>query len=329
MKGIAQSFYRLFPVWVILSTLLGLIYPSTLSWFSGQWIIWALTLVMLGMGFTLSIRDFRGIFHMPGSVAIGILAHYTIMPLSGWTIAHLLKLDAGLAVGVIIVACCPSGTASNFMTYLAKANVALAVTITLASTMLAFIMTPLWCQTLAGQYASVDGWGLSRTTLQVIVLPILVGVYCKWRFPGTVAVLSGYGPLVSVAALIMIAGGIAAQGADAVIANAEKLFFSAILLHLMGFALGYALSRLLRLPEQVARTISIEVGMQNSGLAMVLAKRNFSHEPLAAVPAVFSSVVQTLVGSLVAGYWSTRLPPQESEIGPREQDMKTKSINKV
>ena len=176
------------------------------------------------------------------------------------------------------------------------------------STLLAFVMTPLWCQALAGRYVPVDGWALSLTTLQVVVLPVLAGVVCNWKFPRAVAKVSPYGPLVSVLALIMIAGSIVAQSAASVIANAGKLAVAAVLLHVFGFFFGYVVTRLLRYPTIIARTIAIEVGMQNGGMAAVLAKKNFPLEPLAAVPAVFSSVVQTLVGSAVAGYWRARPP---------------------
>lgn len=298
-----KQFTRLYPLWIVASSVIGLIWPATLSWFSGQWVVWALTLVMLGMGFTLRIEDFRQLFRSPGVLALGFIAHYTIMPLLGWSIAHVLQLETGLAVGLMLVACCPSGTASNVIAFLAGANVALAVLITLTSTLLAFIMTPLWCQVLAGQYIPVDGWALSLTTLQVVVLPVLAGVACNWKFPGAVAKISPFGPLVSVVALIFIAGSIVAQSAPSVIANAGKLLLAAILLHTLGFALGYVVTRLLRHPKVIARTVAIEVGMQNGGMAAVLAKRNFPMEPMVAVPAVFSSVVQTLVGSLVAAWW--------------------------
>ena len=298
-----KRFTSLYPVWIIGSSVLGLLAPQTLSWFSGPWVVWALTLVMLGMGFTLTLADFRSLFRTPGTLTLGFLAHYTIMPLLGWGIGRALNLEAGLAVGLILVACCPSGTASNVIAFLAGANVALAVMVTLTSTLLAFIMTPLWCQALAGRYVPVDGWALSLTTLQVVVLPVLAGVMCNWKMPRVVARISPYGPLVSVLALIFIAGSIVAQSAASVIANAGKLLLAAVLLHVFGFALGYLVSRLLRYSPLIARTVAIEVGMQNGGMAAVLAKKNFPLEPMAAVPAVFSSVVQTLVGSLVAGWW--------------------------
>lgn len=311
-----KRFTSLYPCWIIGSSILGLVAPQTLSWFSGPWVVWALTLVMLGMGFTLTLADFRALFRTPGALALGFLAHYTIMPLLGWGIGRVLNLEPGLAVGLILVASCPSGTASNVIAFLAGANVALAVMVTLTSTLLAFIMTPLWCQSLAGTYVPVDGWALSLTTLQVVVLPVLAGVLCNWKFPRVIAKISPYGPLVSVLALIFIAGSIVAASAASVVANAGKLLLAAVLLHVMGFVLGYLVSRLLRYSPLIARTVAIEVGMQNGGMAAVLAKKNFPLEPMAAVPAVFSSVVQTLVGSIIAGWWRRNPVPNFEQEKP-------------
>lgn len=296
-------FTSLYPVWVLSFAVLGLLRPETLTWFSGPWVVWALTLVMLGMGFTLTIDDFRRLFRAPSSLALGFLAHYTIMPLAGWAVAHVLNLDPGFAVGLILVASCPSGTASNVICYLARANVALAVMVTLTSTLLAFVMTPMWCKALAGHYVPVDAAKLSLSTLQIAVAPVLVGVFCNWRFPRAVASVSRIGPLVSVIALMFITGSIVAQNAAAVAANAGKLALAAVLLHVLGFGVGYLVAKILRRPEEIARTISIEVGMQNGGLAAVLAKQNFPLQPLAAVPAIFSAITQTLIGSLIATWW--------------------------
>lgn len=320
MKKFLDWFASLYPVWIITSSVVGLVRPELLSWFSGPYMVWALSIVMLGMGFTLTLEDFRRLFRLPGSLALGFLAHYTIMPLTGWALSRLLNLSPGFAVGLILVASCPSGTASNVISFIARANVALAVMVTLTSTLFAFIMTPLWCQVLAGQYVPVDGWAMCRTTLQVVILPVLVGVFCNWKFPRAVSSVSQYGPFVSVTALIFIAGSIVAQSADAVIANAGKLTLAAFLLHLTGFVVGYLITRLLRYNEDIARTIAIEVGMQNGGMAAVLARKNFPTEPMAAVPAVFSSVVQTIVGSLFAAYWRRRpipaVKPAVKELAP-------------
>lgn len=306
-------FTNLYPVWLVGGALLSLLYPSVFTWFTGPWITWALTIVMLGMGFSLTIEDFKRLFRMPGCLTLGFLAHYTIMPLTGWALAHLLGLEQGFAVGLILVASCPSGTASNVISYLAKADVALAVSVTLTSTLLAFIATPLWCQVLVGHHVPVDAWGLSLHTLQIVVAPVLIGVLSNWLFPRQVAKVSRFGPVVSVIALVLITCGIVSNNAAAVIANAGKLLLAAVLLHVLGFVLGYMVARVLRYPELVARTVSIEVGMQNGGLAAALAK-NFPMEPLAAVPAVFSSVVQNIVGSLAAAWWRKHpVPPQVVE----------------
>ncbi len=290
-------------MWLVVISLLALWHPPAFTWFTGQWIVGSLSLVMLSMGFTLTVSDFRRLFRTPSSLALGFLAHYTIMPLSGWLLGRVLHLDPGFAVGVILVASCPSGTASNVVSYLARADVALAVAVTFTSTLLAFVMTPLWCQALAGRYVPVDVIGISLSTLQVVVAPVLVGVLCNWRFPRAIARAARFGPIVSVMALTLLTGGIVSQNAAAVIANASRLAFAAFLLHLLGFGLGYVVSRVLRYPPLTARTVSIEVGMQNGGMAVMLARKNFPLEPLAAVPAVFSAVIQNLIGSLMAAYW--------------------------
>ncbi|MBI5690437.1 MAG: bile acid:sodium symporter family protein [Verrucomicrobia bacterium] len=299
-------FTNLYPVWIVASSVMALLWPETLRWFSGQWVVWALTIVMLSMGLTLTIEDFRRLTKMPGAVALGFGLQYTIMPLGGWFSARVFGLEPGLAVGLILVASCPGGTASNLITYLARANVALSVVMTMASTLLAFIMTPLWCQILAGQYVPVDALGLCLSTLQVVVVPVLIGVFCNWRFHRQVAAVAPLAPAVAVMAIIFIAGGIVAQSAASVIAHAGRVAAAVLLVHLLGFGLGYAITRLLRFPIISARTIAIEVGMQNGGMAAMLAKKHFAVQTMAGVPAVFSSVIQTLVGSLLAAWWSRR-----------------------
>ncbi|TLD68363.1 bile acid:sodium symporter family protein [Phragmitibacter flavus] len=308
MSSFFTWFTNLYPVWIVLSSIVGFIHPPALAWFTGSWVTLALTLVMLGMGFTLTIDDFKRLFKMPAAVAIGCTLQYTVMPLSAWFIAKSMNLAPGFAVGLILLASCPGGTASNLITYLARANVALSVVMTLVSTMIAFIMTPLWCQVLAGQYVAVDVIGLSLSTFKVVVLPVLIGVFCNYMFPQAVKKIAVAGPIVSVVAIIFIAGGIVAQSADAVAANAGKLAIAATLLHGLGYLLGHTITRLFRYPADVARTISIEVGMQNAGMAVMLQKNHFAHDPMVAVPSVFSSVLQTVIGSILAAIWRSRMP---------------------
>jgi BASS family bile acid:Na+ symporter len=243
---------------------------------------------------------------MPGSVALGFIAQYTIMPLSGWAIATVLRLEPGLAVGLILVASCPGGMASNLITYLARANVALSVVLTLCSTVLAFFFTPMWTSMLAGSRVSVDVVGLSLSALQLTVLPVTLGVLIRWKFPRTADRLGACGPTVATVAFILVTGGIVAASADAIAAHFGLLLLATLLLHSFGFGLGYAITRLFRFDTTVARTISIEVGMQNGGMAAALARQHFAAMPLAAAAGVFSGVMQNVIGGLLAAWWKRR-----------------------
>ncbi len=306
MKRCLAWFTNLYLLWLVGTAVVAFVHPPTMLWFSGQWIVSALSVAMLGMGLTLTIDDFRGLLRMPGAVALGFASQYTLMPLIGWFIAWALKLEPGFAVGLILVASCPGGMASNMITFLARANVALSVVLTMVSTLLAFLFTPMWTSALAGQYVPVDAWGLCKSTLQAVVAPVLLGVLCNWRFPRTVAKVADLGPAAAVVALSMITGGIVAANASQIASNFGKLVVAAFLLHVFGFALGYAVSKVLRYPEGVARTVSIEVGMQNGGMAAMLARKHFAMQPLAAVPAVFSGVMQNILGGLLAAWWRSR-----------------------
>jgi bile acid:Na+ symporter, BASS family len=299
-------FVNLYPLWIVLASVIGILHPPAFLWFSGRWVESAIALVMLGMGFTLTPDDFRRLLKVPTSFGLGFACQYTVMPLLGWAIGRALNLEPGFAAGLILVSACPGGVASNLISYLARANVALSVVLTMASTLTAFVMTPLWCKTLAGAYVEVDALGICLSTLRAVVAPVLLGVFCNWRFPRIVARASIYGPLVSVISIIFIAGSIVAPNAEKVIANAGRLTLALTLLHGCGFVLGFWLTRLLRFHDDIARTVAIEVGMQNGGMAAMLAKKHFAADPLVGVPAVFCSVLQTLLGSLVAAYWRFR-----------------------
>jgi BASS family bile acid:Na+ symporter len=245
---------------------------------------------------------------MPGSVALGFVAQYTIMPLAGWTTAKMLRLEPGLAVGIILVASCPGGMASNMITYLARANVALSVVLTLFSTLLAFFFTPMWTSTLAGQYVPVDAWGLCKSALQLTIAPVLIGVLIRWKMPRTADRIGLAGPTIAVVAFVCVTGGIVAASAEAIAKNFGVLALAAFVLHILGFGVGYLVPKLLRYPESVARTVSIEVGMQNGGMAASLARLHFSSMPLAAAAGVFSGVMQNIIGGIAAAIWKRRTP---------------------
>jgi len=292
-----------FPAWVLTAALLALWQPSLFTWFSGPWIVWGLAVVMLGMGITLDVRDFASVLRMPRTVALGFAAQYTIMPLLGWGVAKMLALPPPFAVGLILVACCPGGTASNVVTYLARANVALSVVMTMCSTLAAVIMTPLLTGWLAGAYVPVDALGIFLTTAQVVLAPLLLGLLLHHQAPRLTEFMLPVGPIVSVLLISLIVASIIGQNADAIFNHGPQLLLAVTLLHSGGFVFGYALARVMGCDLATARTVSIEVGMQNSGLGAVLAKTRFAAEPLTAVPSALSSVCHSLLGSLLAAWW--------------------------
>lgn len=295
-----------FPAWVLAATLLALWHPPLFTWFSGPWIVWGLAVVMLGMGLTLDVRDFAAVTRMPRAVGLGFTAQYTIMPLLGWTVAKLLALPADFAVGLILVACCPGGTASNVVTYLARANVALSVVMTMCSTLAAVVLTPLLTEKLAGAYVPVDAAGMFLTTAQVVLAPVLLGLLLHHQAPKVAHAVLPAGPLVSVLLISMIVGSIVGQNAKDIFTHGPQLLLAVFLLHAGGFALGYGVTRAMGQDRTTARTVSIEVGMQNSGLGAVLARTHFAANPLTALPSALSSVCHSVLGSLLAGWWRLR-----------------------
>lgn len=265
-----------------------------------------LAFVMLCMGLTLTFDDFRRIARMPRAVAIGFVAQYTIMPLLAWGIATRLDLPTYFAVGLILVGCCPGGTASNLVSYIAKADVALSVVMTVCSTMAAVILTPLLTQLFAGKLVPVDTWMLFKQTLQVVILPVVLGVLLNRWVPQLVQRVMPVAPLLSVLGVCMICALVFAANADTILTHGAELILAVALLHGGGFLMGYQFARILGCETQGARTISIEVGMQNSGLAIVLAKQAFPMQPLAPVVGAISVLMHSLVGSLLAAFWRAR-----------------------
>jgi BASS family bile acid:Na+ symporter len=292
-----------FPAWVAAACGLALLKPDLFTWLDDRMIAWALAVVMLGMGMTLAPADFARVTSRPGAVLAGFVAQFSIMPTAAWAIATLMHLPTPFAVGLILVGCCPGGTASNVVTYLAKADVALSVTMTTCSTLAAVILTPLLTSLLAGHLVEVDALGLFLVTLQVVVAPVALGIILNRFAAGFVTRVTPVAPLVSVLAIALICGSIIGKSAATVLESGLTLLAAIVLLHAVGFAVGYAFARVSRFPPIVARTISIETGMQNSGLGAVLAKNNFPAAPLTAVPCAISALVHSVLGSLLAGLW--------------------------
>jgi BASS family bile acid:Na+ symporter len=224
------------------------------------------------------------------------------MPLLGWALGYACDLPTPFAVGLVLVACCPGGTASNVVTFLARGDVPLSVTMTAVSTLLAAVMTPLLTEVLAGSRVEVSVVGLLVSTLQVVILPVVIGVALTRLAPRAAARVQVVAPLIAVITVALIVGSILGAGRDDVLGAGARLLGAVVGLHAGGFALGYIGARLVRRPETAARTIAIEVGMQNSGLGVVLARQHFA-SPLVAIPCAMSSLTHSVLGSLLAAWW--------------------------
>ncbi|CDP06062.1 unnamed protein product [Coffea canephora] len=309
IEAVGDAISTAFPLWVAIGCLLGLLKPSSYNWVQPKWTIMGITLTMLGMGMTLTFDDLRGALAMPKELFSGFVLQYSIMPLSGFFVSKLLNLPSHYAAGLILVGCCPGGTASNIVTYIARGNVALSVLMTAASTLSAVVMTPALTAKLAGQYVAVDAPGLFMSTLQVVLLPVLAGAFLNQYFQSIVKIVSPLMPPIAVLTVAVLCGNAIAQSSSTILMSGQQVVLATVLLHASGFLFGYVLSRMLGLDVSSSRTISIEVGMQNSVLGVVLATQHFGN-PLTAVPCAVSSVCHSIFGSALAGIWRQSVPAQ-------------------
>ena len=301
-----------FPLWVLLASGLSLFEPSLFSWFSGPLIPIGLGIIMLSMGMTIGFDDFRRIAKERHSVLPGVILQYTLMPLLGWCLGVVFNLPAPFAVGLILVSCCPGGTASNVIAFLARADVALSVSMTTVSTLLAVLMTPVLTAVLAGNRIDVPALGLLQDTIQVVILPVIVGAGLKWRFPVFCERILPVAPLIAVVTIVLIASSVIGGNQTAVLNAGPRLLLAILCLHGGGFVLGYGAGRIWLGRERAAQTAAIEVGMQNSGLGVVLGQQNFTN-PLVAVPSAISAVLHSLVGSVAAAIWRARNTSEVSQ----------------
>ena len=303
MEACFRLLTNLFPLWSVLVAVLALVWPGAFDWYSATMIRVGLGVIMLGMGLTLTLDDFRRVFVIPFALLGGVGLQFAVMPFLGWGIGHIIELPRDMAVGLVLVSCCPGGTASNVVAFLARANVALSVSMTAISTMLAVVLTPLLTILYVGERVPVDAFGMLQNILIIVILPVAVGVGINHLFGKAASQIAVVSPFVSVVFIIMIVGYILAQNRDSILENWLMLVASVLMLHVGGFGMGYGLSKLMRFDEQSSRTVSIEVGMQNSGLGTALAIKHFAALPLAAVPCAVSAVTHCILGSIAAGVW--------------------------
>ena len=296
MKKLCHYISEYMGILVLAAALLALTFPDLLGQVRPTVISYLLGVVMFGMGLTLNLRDFKIVFSRPKDVIIGCLAQFTVMPLLAWCLAWLFRLDEALALGVVLVGCSPGGTASNVITYLAKGDLALSVGMTGVSTLLAPLLTPLLTWALAGKSVDVDVVSMFMSILCVVILPIVVGLLVKWLWPKFTERATDYLPAFSSVAIAFIVAIIIAANADKLLAGGLLIVVVVMLHNICGLSLGYLIGRLLRLAEPKKRAISIEVGMQNSGLASSLATIHFAAYPLATIPGAIFSVWHNLSG---------------------------------
>ncbi|NIA52155.1 bile acid:sodium symporter family protein [Massilia sp. TW-1] len=294
---------KTFSLWVLLFAALGFFAPPLFIGYK-TWIAPLLGIVMFGMGLTLSAADFRDVFRRPKDVAIGVVGHYLIMPGIAYVLAVALRLPPEIAVGVILVGCCPSGTASNVMTFLSKGDVALGVSIGSVSTLIAPFATPALVSLLAGQWMTINTASLFKDIVEVVIVPIALGLVVKTLFRRQAAASAQALPLVSTVAIVLIIAIIVALTQPKLLTNGLLMFAAVILHNLLGFALGYVFARAFGMNLAKRKAVMFETGMQNSGLGAALAAAHFS--ALAAVPSALFSVWHNPSGSALATWFARR-----------------------
>lgn len=300
LRKISKAFSKYMALIVIAMALLALFAPNTVSFIKTSYINPLLGIVMFGMGLTLKPHDFRVVFSRPKDVVIGTVAQFTIMPLLAYILAKGFGLSPELTVGVILVGTCPGGTSSNVMTYLSKGDVALSVGMTAVSTILAPVMTPLLTYLYAGETVNVDMFSMFLSIIQVVIVPIVLGFVVNHFFAKFAERATDILPLVSTLAIVAIVGAVVSVN-SAKLMGCGLLVLCVVILHnVLGYALGYGAARLLKMSSTKCRAVSIEVGMQNSGLATSLATVHFAQYPLATIPGAVFSVWHNVSGAILA-----------------------------
>lgn len=293
----------LFPVWALTFVLIAYVWPQAFNSYQA-WIVPLLMLVMLGMGFTLRWHDFAEVWQLKKVVGIGVLIQFGLMPFAAWVLAMLLGLSDALTIGMMLVGATAGGTASNVITYLAKGHVALSVSMTLVSTLLAVVSLPLLTWLYIGQSVDVPITGMMTTLFKLIVLPVAAGMILRHLLGARIDWALRLFPLISMAAIVLIIAIVVAFNQNQLGSVAALVVLAVVLHNLIGLVGGYGLSRVLGYDSVIARTVAIEVGMQNSGLSVALALKYYG--AISALPGVVFSIWHNVSGALFASFWQAR-----------------------
>lgn len=298
---ITQFASKTFALWVLLFAYLAFQFPLVFKEIA-PYIPYLLGLVMFGMGITLTFNDFGEVFKHPKSVLVGVIGQFVIMPAIAFSLAKLFNLPADLAIGVILVGSCPGGTSSNVMTYLAKGNTALSVACTTISTLLAPLLTPVIFYVLASQWLEIDAAGMFISVLKMILFPIFLGLVVRAIFKKQIKDISQTMPLISVISIVLILSAVVAVSKDKIVESGLLIFAVVVLHNCLGYLVGFFAAKLLGLSITDSKAVSIEVGMQNSGLGAALASAHFN--PIAAVPSAVFSFWHNVSGPILANIFS-------------------------
>lgn len=311
-----------FTVSVFAAVSLAMFFPHTLTsigdYNTTGLIVPLIQLIMFGMGTAMSIQDFAGVIKMPKGVLIGVICQFTIMPLVGVSLALAFGFPPEIAAGIVLIGSSPSGVASNVMAFLAKGNLALSVTLTAIATLIAPIMTPFLMQTFAGQFIPIDFYSMMMSIIKMIIIPIAAGLLFNRIFRGKAKWLHDSMPVVSMAGIVIIIAVITAAGRDNLMVIGFILILAAIIHNSAGYFLGYWVCRFFKMSEKDCRTIAIEVGMQNGGMASGIAVEMGRAATMGLAPAVFGPWMN-ISGSFLANWWRGKpIPDNEPEVQPTE-----------
>lgn len=308
-----------FTIWIFVAVTISMFYTEyfqTVGTFELKiLIIPLLQLIMFGMGTAMSLQDFAGVIKMPKAVFIGLICQFSIMPVVGISLATLFGFPPEIAAGVVLVGSSPSGLASNVMAYLARANLALSVTLTTVATLLAPLMTPLLMNLLAGQLVHIDFWGMMWGITKIVILPIIAGLIFNKLVHGRADWLDNAMPKVSMVSIAIIITIITAAGRDSLLEIGLALILTSFMHNMAGYFFGYWGCRLVKLDEKSCRTIALEVGMQNGGLASGIALQMGKVATIGLAPAVFGPLMN-ITGSSLATWWRGR--PTGEEVNTQE-----------
>jgi BASS family bile acid:Na+ symporter len=288
-----------------------------------------LQLIMFGMGTELSLEDFARILKMPKGVVIGVVCHYTIMPMVGYGVANMFDFSPEIAAGIILVGCSPSGLASNVMCYLSRGNLALSVSVTTVSTLLAPLLTPLLMQLLGGSFITIHFLDMVWEMVKMVVIPVAAGIIVNYLLKGRAKWLNQIMPVTSMIGIVLILVIIIAKGRDALLQVGGMIILATFIHNTFGYLLGYWSGRLLKFNERDSRTIALEVGMQNAGLASALASKISTHPGVALAPAIFGPLMN-ITGSLLSSWWHNHVPkddlPDEGTPAGKKEALEEKFI---